>query len=145
MPGILKLLLYTLLLNVIRYYPIGWMEGLIVFEPMHAPMVSEAGCFGFREEDLWSSYLFNYVLWLAVVLNFHTSHHQLSGKLLWKSLQSFGISCLLFCSLAAVYMNHFNLEIRTFFIWSMVDALILFGLLGAVNGLLYPLFFKKRV
>ena len=56
----LKLLLYVILLNILRYYPGGWIESVIIFDGMHAPMVAQADCFGFTAEDLPLSYFFNF-------------------------------------------------------------------------------------
>ena len=62
-----------------------------------------------------------------------------------RSLQGFGLMALFFISLAAVYMNHYTAPFRPFYAWSMVDALIVFTLVGIANGLLYPLFFPERI
>lgn len=140
---ILKLLGYTVLLNVLRYFPGGYLEIYTIMEPMHQPMITNPDAFGFSEKDYPLSFLYNFVLWLSVILIFHISHPSLKGKMIFRSLLIFGLCCLFFCSLAAVYMNHFNQEIRTFFRYSMLDAVILFTYLGTVNGLLYPHVFKK--
>lgn len=139
-----KLLGYTVLLNVLRYYPGGWLEMYTIMEPMHRPMSAHPDAFGFTAADLPSSYFYNFVLWLSVVLIFHLAKDGLKGKMIVRSLIVFGVCCLFFCSLAAVYMNHFNQGIRTFFRYSMVDAVLLFSYLGILNGLLYPYFFKSN-
>jgi hypothetical protein len=141
---LLKLLAYTLVLNVLRYYPGGWLEMYTIMEPMHEPMAMHPDAFGFTSSDLPSSYFYNFMLWLAVVLIFHIAKDALTGKMIIRSLKVFALCCLFFCSLAAVYMNHFNQDIRTFFMYSMLDAVLLFSFLGSINGLLYPLFFKSQ-
>lgn len=139
----LKLVLYTAVLNVFRYYPIGWIELATLFEPMHAPMEQQALCFGFQPDDFTSSYIYNYLLWFWTVMIFHIGHRSIAGHMLIRSLVLFGLCAALFISLAAIYMNHFNQEIRVFFRWSMVDALVVFGLLALINGYLYPKIFRS--
>jgi hypothetical protein len=43
-----------------------------------------------------------------------------------------------------VLVLNYSAEVKPFHLWSMVDALILFPLLGIANGLLYPWFFPKE-
>ena len=140
---ILKLLIYTIILNILRYFPGGLIEMYTIFEPMHKPMEAYPDCFGFTDADFTTSYAYNFLLWFSVVLIFHIGHKSLKGKMMQKSMIFFGICCLFFVSLAAVYMNHFQQGIRPFFMYSMLDGLILFSYLGAINGLLYPLIFKS--
>ena len=140
----IKLFVYTVLLNIIRYFPGGFIESITIFEPMHKPMEEYPDCFGFTEADLRFSYAYNFLLWLSVVLIFHISHRSLNGKMIFRSLIIFGICFLFFGSLAAIYMNHFVPGIRSFYIYSILDGLILFSLLGVINGFLYPLFFKHE-
>jgi hypothetical protein len=140
----LKLLLYTLILNVLRYFPGSILEQYTIMGPMHAPMEQFPDCFGFRPEDFPTSLIYNFMLWFSVVILFHWAHRHLNGAMWVKSLQVFGICCLFFVSLAAVYMNHYTEGMRPFYRYSMLDALILFAFLGLINGFLYPLFFRKK-
>ena len=139
----LKLLGYVILINVLRYFPGGWIESVTIFEPMHAPMADYPDCFGFTEADLPSSLFYNFCLWLIVIILFHIAHPAIKGKMIYKSLLIFGLCGAFFISLAAVYMNHFTEGIRTFFRYSMIDGLILFTYLGIINALLYPVIFKS--
>lgn len=83
------------------------------------------------------------MLWLSTTWIFHVAHPALNGSWIIRSLKIFGLGCLFFISLAAVYMNHYAPDIRTFYRYSKLDALILFPLLGVANGLLYPLLLGK--
>ncbi len=139
----LKLFVYTILLNILRYFPGGWIEMYTIFDPMHQPMEDYPDCFGFTENDLPASFAYNFLLWLSVVLIFHIAHKSLSGGMIFRSLIVFGLCCLFFVSIAAIYMNHYTLGIRSFYLYSMLDAVLLFSFLGLVNGWLYPVFFKK--
>lgn len=140
----LKLIFYTVIINVLRYFPGGLIESYTIFEPMHKPMEDYPDCFGFTDKDLPASFAYNFVLWLSVVLIFHIAHKSLHQHMLIRSLIIYGLCCLFFVSLAAVYMNHYTMGIRTFYLYSMLDGLILFTYLGVINGFLYPLFFKQK-
>jgi len=142
---LLKLILLALVLYIIRFYGIGLLEQTSIFQPMHAPMSAYPDCFGFTMDDLPMSHLFNYGLWLSVVFIFHLAHPSIEAKMIWRSLLIFGICGLFFVSLTGAYMNHFNDGIRVFFRYAMLDALLLFGILGLTNGLLYPVFFRQSV
>ena len=137
-----KILLLTLIINVLRYYPLSYVESLTIMEGMFGTMEAHPQYFGFTPDDLPWSYLYNFILWLCVVVIYHLAHRQLNGSHINRSLQVFAICGLFFISLTAVYMNHFNLEIRSFFRYSMMDALILFFFLGLANGLVYPKVFR---
>lgn len=139
----LKLFGYTVLLNILRYYPGSWIETYTLFEPMHQPMVNYPDCFGFTEKDFPSSLIYNFMMWFSVIILFHIGHHTLKGSILIRSIIIFGICCLFFVSLAAVYMNHYTEGIRVFYRYSMLDGIILFSFLGIINGFLYPKFFPS--
>ena len=139
-----KLFLYTIILNILRYFPGGFIESYTIFESMHQPMEQYPDCFGFTAKDLPASYAYNFLLWLSVVLIFHIAHKSLHGKMIVRSLIVFAVCFLFFASLAAVYMNHYTQGIRIFYIYSILDGLILFSFLGIINGYLYPLFFKHE-
>ncbi len=145
MKTVFKFLLLVVLLNVIRYLIGGMIEQHTIMLPMHQPIAEFPACFNnnFTEYDWGTSFFFNFMLWLAVTWLFHLTWPALQGSFLLRSLTIFGICCLFFISLAAVYMNHYPEGIRTFYRYSILDALILFPLLGVANGLLYPLLFGK--
>ena len=142
-----RLLLLVLALNVIRYVIIGPMEQVTIMEPMHQGFVDYPEFFNadFATNDFIISLVYNFVMWVAVVLSFHYMQPSLPGLLLWRSLLSFALSGVFFISLAAVYMNHFRDHIKPFFLWSMVDAVLVFSMMGIANGLLYPLLVPARL
>lgn len=144
---ILKLLFLALLLNLARYILGGPIEAAVLLEPMHRalPLYPEVWNSEFGTTDFLVSLGYNFALWFFVLLNFHLMAPALKGPVLLRSIMSFAVSGLIFASLAAVYMNHFIAESRTFFLWSIVDAAILFPLLAIANGLLYPFFFRERL
>lgn len=145
MKTILKFLLLVVLLNLVRYFIGGPIEGFTIMEPMHRVMPEYPMCFNnnFTTQDLASSFFYNFMLWLSVTWIFHVAHPALSGSWVVRSLKVFGLGWLFFASLAAVYMNHYVADIRTFYLYSILDALILFPLLGVTNGVLYPWLFGR--
>ena len=78
------------------------------------------------------------MFWLVAAWMYHLAHSAIKGHHVVKSLKIFGLMGLFFISVAAVYMNHYTAEIKTFYLYSMLDAVILFPLVGLANGLLYP-------
>ena len=141
-----RLLILVIILNVVRYVIGGAIEQFTIMEPMHRVMPQFPECFSeFSVNDFVISLLYNFVMWFAATLAFHKMHPSLGGPMILRSLQSFGIMCLFFIGLAAVYMNHFTDPIKPFFLWSMVDALIVFAVVGLAAGLIYPFFFRKKM
>ncbi len=140
MKTVFKFLLLVIILNLIRYFIVGPIEGLTIMEPMHRVMPEYPECFNneFTQFDWMTSFFYNFMLWVSVVWIFHLAHPALKGSYLIKSLKVFGICCLFFSSLAAIYMNHYIVDIRTFYRYSILDAIIVFTILGVGNGLLYP-------
>lgn len=140
----LKLLLLTLVLNLVRYLVGGPIEAAVLAEPMHRAMAlyPEVWNSEFSGTDFLVSLGYNFALWFVVVVQVHLMRESLPGPGIVRSLLGFGLAMLAFMALAAVYMNHFVAESRAFFAWSVVDALILFPLLGLAHGLLHPLLFR---
>lgn len=142
----LKLVLLCLLLNVVRYFVGGPLEAVTIMEPMHAPMSRYPDVFDtdFTRRDFTVSLGYNFAMWLVVTVVVHLLFPVLRGPAILRSLQGFGLMALFFVSLAAVYMNHYTGPMRAFYAWSMVDALLVFSLLGLVYGVVYPWLFPER-
>jgi phosphatidylglycerophosphate synthase len=119
-------------------------ENAVLMEPMHRIMPIYPAVFDvdFTTRDLVISLFYNYMMWFSATLVFHVAHPSMSGAMWLRSLKVFGLMMMFFCSLAAIYMNHYTTEFRAFYVWSMVDAMILFPIVGLANGLIYPLFFR---
>ena len=100
---------------------------------------------GEENADFMISLGYNFMLWLTATWVFYLSHTALKGGYIIKSLKIFGLMGLFFISLAAVYMNHYTEAVQPFYLYSMLDALILFPIVGVANGLLFPRFFKEEV
>jgi hypothetical protein len=98
----------------------------------------------FSNRDYAISLVYNFLLWLAAVLQYHFMHLALAGGSIARSLKSFTISWLAFASLALVYMNHFVEKMQPFFLWSIIDAALVFAIVALANGLLHPRFFPPR-
>jgi hypothetical protein len=147
MKPILKFLLLVVLLNLARYL-LGWLpESWWVIPGMFGVMEKFPESFNvnFNTEDFTFSVLYNFMLWLSAAWIFHVAHAGVHGNFLMKSLKIYGISCLFFVSLAAVFMNHFVDSIKPFYLYSILDAVILFPIVALANGLLYPKLFKAEI
>ncbi len=144
MRTIFKLFLLVIVLNLIRYLVGGPIEAITIMEPMHAVMPKYPEVFNtnFGAVDFMVSLFYNFMLWFAAACLFHLAHPALKGTMMLKSLKIYGLLCLFFISLAAIYMNHYTEPIRPFYLYSMIDAVIVFAVVGLANGLLYPYFFK---
>lgn len=134
----LRLLLLTLLLNVVRYT-----LGAIIEIPVVAPLFSVMGDnpeyfdTSFTTWDRATSYFYNFCVWFAAVVAFHVMHPSLRGGWLARSLQAWGLMWFFFAAVSAVYMNHYA-HPKSFYGWNVLDALLMFGLLAFANALLYP-------
>ena len=147
MKTFLKFIALVVLLNLIRYGVGGPIEAMTIMEPMHAVMPQYPDVFDndFDTADFLVSIFYNFMLWLTATWVFHIAHPCVAGGFVTKSLKLFGLMCLFFISLAAVYMNHFTPAVKPFYLWSMVDALIVFGIVGLCNGVIYPKLFAKEI
>jgi hypothetical protein len=141
-----RLALLVLLLNVIRYLVGGPLEAVTIMEPMHRvmPLYPDVFDTDFTSTDFTISLIYNYMMWFWATVAFHFMHPRLSGPMWVRSLKSYLIMAAFFWSLAAVYMNHYVADIKPFYFWSMIDALILFPLIGLANAIFYPRFFPQR-
>ena len=142
----LKLLILVILLNIVRYFIGVPIESLTIMDPMHRvmPLYPDVFDTDFTTTDFTTSLFYNFMLWFTAELIFHLLHPVLRGPIWVRSLKSYMLMALFFCSLAAIYMNHYSDAVKPFYLWSMVDALILFPLVGLANGILYPWFFPKH-
>lgn len=144
MTTFLKLLVLALLLNVVRYFVGGPIEAVTIMESMHRVMPDYPDIFDneFSNADFARSLGYNFVMWFSALLGFHLMAPAIKANMLVKSFAGFGVMCLFFISLAAVYMNHYTAALKPFYIWSMVDAIIVFSVVALANAFLYPLFFR---
>lgn len=142
-----KFILLVFLLNLIRYLIGGPLEALILMEPMHAVMPKFPEVFNteFSNADFIISLGFNFMLWLTATWVFYLAHPALKGNYIMKSLKIFGLMGLFFISLAAIYMNHYTDPVKPFYLYSMLDAVILFPIVGLANGLLFPWLFRNEL
>lgn len=142
----LKFLLLVVILNVVRYLVGGPIESVTIMEPMHDVMPKYPDTFDtdFTGTDFAISLFYNFMLWLTATWVFHIAHPALKGNFISKSFKIFGLMCLFFISLAAVYMNHYADPIKRFYLFSMLDAIIIFSVVALANGLIYPRLFKRE-
>ncbi len=143
----LKFFGLVLILNLVRYVAGGPIEAVVLMEPMHAmmPRYPEVFDTDFSNTDFAVSLFYNFMMWLTAAWVFYLTHKALKGNYIIRSLKVFGLMGLFFISLAAVYMNHYTADIKTFYLYSMLDAVILFPLVGLANGLLFPRIFRREL
>lgn len=141
----LKLILLCILLNLLRYYVIGFLEGLVIMGPLGESMQKNISYFNtdFAMIDWVTSYFYNFVMWFTVTVAFHKVHPHLRGSMPVKSLKVYGFFVIVFASISAIYMNHYS-HSKDFYLYSILDAVLVFSLLGLANGFLYPWMFRQH-
>ena len=147
MKTLLKFLLLVVILNVVRYLVGGPIEAIFVVEGMHGVMPQFPSAFNldFSGTDFAISFFYNFMLWFAAAAVFYVAYPALKGHFVVRSLKVFGLMLLFFISLAAIYMNHYVDAVKTFYLYSMLDALILFPIVGIANGLIFPKLFRNEI
>ena len=143
----LKFILLVIALNAVRYLVGGPIEAVTIMEPMHEVIPKFPDVFDndFDAMDFTISVFYNFMLWLTATWVFHIAHPVVQGNFIGKSFKLFGLMCLFFVSLAAVYMNHYTSVVKKFYLFSMLDALIVFSIVALANGLIYPRLFRKEI
>lgn len=142
----LRFLLLIIILNLIRYFVIGIIEEPLILPYLFNQMELNVSYFNtsFSTLDWITSYFYNFMMWLSIVWIFHLMHSNLRGHPIIKSLKVFGIMWLFFASVSTVYMNHYS-HPKEFYLWNILDAFLVFGLMALANAYLYPLIIKKKL
>lgn len=83
-----------------------------------------------------TSFVYNFVIWVAAAGLFHRARPGLRGGDLLGSLQVYGLAFTLFAATNAVLMNHYD-HPREFYVASIVDGALAFAVVAVVNGLCY--------
>ncbi len=139
MSTIARLIGSILILNAVRYVVAGPIEQLTVLPPLFAAMADSPTIFNtdFSSSDWITSFAYNALMWAAAVLTFHGMHPQPAGGWAVKSLKSYGLMCVFFLSVSAIYMNHYS-HPQVFSLYNMGSAVIAFTVVAPANALLYP-------
>ena len=142
---LVRILMHVILLNLVRYFVLGFIEQPIILPYLFRQMELNPQYFntGFSTLDWVTSYFYNFMMWLVIVWVFHLLQPRLKGNMYLKSLKVFGIMWLFFASISAIYMNHYS-HPKAFYVWNIVDALLIYSLLGLVNGCFYPIIVEKH-
>lgn len=135
---LMRFLGLVLILNVLRYSGGFLFEPFVIFPGLFGAMEESASYFRneFTTFDWITSYIFNFLMWMSCTWIFHLARPVIRGSDLVASFKIFGILWLMFASTSAIYMNHYS-HPRDFYFWSVFDALLVFALVAAGNGLLY--------
>jgi hypothetical protein len=141
---LLKFLALVVVLNVLRYLLGFPFEKWLIFERLLGAMQRSSSCFNtqFTTFDWATSYFYNFMMWLTITWVFVMMHPVLRGSILVKSLKVYALMFLFFASVSAIYMNHYR-HPKDFYAYNILDGLIVYTLVGVVNGLIYPLLFKS--
>lgn len=141
----LKLVFLCVILNLIRYYVIGFVEGLVIMGPLFSAMEKNISYFNtnFQTIDWITSYFYNFMMWMSITVAFHKVQSFMSGPMIIKSLKVYGFFVVVFASISAIYMNHYS-HSKDFYLYSILDAVLVYALMALANGLLYPRLFRSR-
>jgi len=134
----LRFLGLVVLLNLVRYV-IGFLvEPWVIFPGLFHAMEESSAYFNtsFETVDWVTSYLYNFGVWLVPAWLFHLARPVVRGTDVIASLKVFGILLVNFAAISAVYMNHYS-HSRDFYLWNILDAVMMFAVVGLANGLLY--------
>jgi hypothetical protein len=135
---ILRFFALVVLLNIVRYV-IGFLvEPWIIFPGLFGAMEENSAYFNtsYHTVDWVTSYLYNFGVWLVPAWVHHLARPVLKGTDVIASLKVFGILLLNFAAISAVYMNHYS-HPKDFYLWNLLDAVLMFAVVGVANGLLY--------
>jgi hypothetical protein len=145
MPKLLKFLLLVILLNVARYLLGAPLEMVVIFKPLFGVMSANSSYFNtdFKAFDWATSFFYNFMMWLTAEWVFVLLAPVLRGNWYIKSLKVYALMALFFISVSCIYMNHYT-HPKSFYFWNLVDAAMVFPLVGVVNGFLYPRLMGER-
>lgn len=146
MKSFLRFVALVVVLNIVRYAVGGPIEFPLVVNKMSGVMERNPACFNlqFSTLDWATSFFYNFMMWLTITGVFHLLHPVLSGNFIMRSLKVYGLMFLFFASVSAIYMNH-QIIPKSFFVYSILDSLIIFPIVATANGLLYSHFMTREV
>lgn len=135
---IVRFLFLVVALNVVRYAVGLVVEPILIFPGLGGAMEESQSYFNtaFSTFDWMTSYLYNFMMWLAGAWAFHLMRPATPGSDLTASMKVFALMWLMFASVSAIYMNHYS-HPKDFYLWNMLDAAIMFTVVAVANGLLY--------
>ena len=145
MGTISRLLLLTVLLNLARYFVGGLIEQVTVMPRLVAAMAASPTYFdtAFTPTHWASSFAYNFAMWLTTVIAFHLMRPRLGDGRWLPSLKGFGLMYAGFASVSAIYMNHYS-HPKSFYVYSIADGAIAFGVVAVANALLYPRLVERQ-
>jgi len=142
----LKFLGLVVALNIVRYtVPLPY-EWPLAVAPMMEVMQKNPVYFNsdFTTFDWVTSYFYNFIMWCGFTWVYYYLHKAFKGNHVTRSLKVYAIMLVLFSAVSAIYMNHYS-HPKGFYVWSIVDAALVFPPVAIANGLLFPLIFKKEL
>ncbi len=143
MRRVLKLTLLVALLSVIRLGLGHPLERLLLNDRIDAAILASSGYFNTQFSTLdWVTYCFySFVKWFSVSALYMKLDSVVHGRPLVRSLKVYGVAFLFFASISAAYMNQYN-HPSDFYIYKILDGLLVFTLMALANTWIYPLVFR---
>ena len=142
---VVKFFVLVVLLNIVRYSFAYLPLEQLAFQPMMRVMGANPSYFKmeFSANDWATSYLYNFMMWLAFTWVFVLLQPRLKGHSVVRALKVYGLMFLVFASISAIYMNHYS-HPKEFYYYSIADALLVFPVVAIATGLLHPMLFKAE-
>ncbi len=143
MRRVLKFILLVVFLTAVRYVVGGPLEKLLIADRLTATMEREYGFFNWQPSSIvWAtSYFYSFMIWFLVSLVYVKIYPMVHGHPIWKSLKVYGVMFLYFATVSAMYMNQYS-HSSDFYLYNILDRMIIFPLVAVANGLLHPRLFR---
>jgi hypothetical protein len=143
---VLKILLLAVLLTGVRY-AIGYpLEIFLIQDKLRAVMSTDSDLFHVEFSPLEQVYsmAYNFLGWLMITVIYVKIEPLVHGHPIRRSLKVYAVMYMYFVSVSAIYMLRYARP-TDFYIYFMLDRLLLFPLLAVANGILHPWLFRSHV
>jgi hypothetical protein len=143
MRRILKFSFLLALLCAVRF-AIGWpLERLLLHERLTSVIETNYDLFNwqFTTWNWFVHFFLDFMTWFLITLLYVKIEPVVHGHPIRKSLKVYGVMFLFFSTSSAVYMNQYS-RTGEFFLYTILDRLLLFGILAVANGLIHPWVFR---
>jgi hypothetical protein len=141
--GIAKTILLAVLLTVVRYVvglPIEW---FLIYDKLNSIMTEGRELFNVDWTPLehFYSVLYNFLGWLLITVLYVKIESVVHGHPVRKSLKLYAVMYMYFVSVSGIYMLRYN-HPSDFYLYMMLDRLLLFSIVAIANGILHPRLFR---
>jgi hypothetical protein len=142
---ILKTILLAVLLTAVRYaigLPVEW---FLIYDKLNSVMTQGRELFNveFTPIEQLYSVAYNFLGWLLITILYVKIEPIVHGHPIRKSLKVYGVMYMYFVSVSAIYMLRYN-HPSDFYLFMMLDRLLLFPIVAVANGILHPRLFRPQ-